>query len=161
MERVKNTCHAFMGLKYAWLYWVKLRSSPLILHDADFWNKKSETRKMKCNFQRHSHVTPRFGLAETSFSEKALRTSKNEPKYLHQLSHDSYVSVIPITQFERGYLSLRFIFRSIMLTLNRRGFSESGTAGGGSGKPPCNFPIWRPWSWNLVMSYYVKGFTKK
>ena len=69
--------------------------------------------------------------AETSFSEKALKTSKNEPKYLHQPSRDSYVSVIPITQFERGYLSLRFLFRSIMLTLNRPGFSESGTAGEG------------------------------
>ena len=93
---------------------------------------------MKCNFQRHSHVTPRFGSAETSFSEKAFRTSKNEPKYLHQPSRDSYVSVIPITQSERGYLSLRFLFRSIMLTLNRPGFSESGTAGGGGGRnaPP-------------------------
>ena len=87
---------------------------------------------------------PRFGSAETSFSEKALRTSKNEPNYSHQPSRDSYVSVIPITQFERGYLSLRFLFRSIMLTLNRPGFSKSGTArrGGGGIRPPsCNFPI--------------------
>ena len=91
---------------------------------------------MKCNFQRHSHVTPIFGSAETSFSEKALRTSKNQPKYLHQPSRDSYVSVILITQFERGYLSLGFLFRSIMLTLNMKGFSESDTAGGGEESTP-------------------------
>ena len=78
----------------------------------------SEKRKMKYNFQRHPHVTSRFGLAETSFSEKALTTSKNKPKYLHQPSRDSYVSVIPITHFEREYLSLRFLFRSIMLREN-------------------------------------------
>ena len=32
----KNTRHAFTGLKDPWLYWVKLRSSPLTLHDAEF-----------------------------------------------------------------------------------------------------------------------------
>ena len=32
----ENACHAFMGLKYPGLYWVKLRSSPLTLHDAEF-----------------------------------------------------------------------------------------------------------------------------
>ena len=31
------------------------------------------------------------------------------------------------------------------LTLNRPGFSESGTAGKGGGfRPPCNFPFLRP-----------------
>ena len=76
---------------------------------------------MKCNFQRHSHVTPRFGSAET---------------YVSETYNPTYVSVIPITQFERGYFSLRFLFRSIMLTLNRPGFSESGTAGGEADSAP-------------------------
>ena len=38
----------------------------------------TETRKMKCNFQRHSHVTPRFGSAETSCSERALRETQQK-----------------------------------------------------------------------------------
>ena len=36
----------------------------------------TETRKMKCNFQKHSHVMPRFGSVETAFSENALKANQ-------------------------------------------------------------------------------------
>ena len=55
----------------------------------------SETRKLKCNFQRHSHVMPRFSSAATSFSGNAFRASKKTQNiYNVQPSRNSYVSVI-------------------------------------------------------------------
>ena len=49
MGRVKNLRNGFTGLKYPLLYWVKLRSSPLILNDDGL---NTEPRKMKHKFQR-------------------------------------------------------------------------------------------------------------
>ena len=50
-----------------------------------------------------------------------------------------------------------------VLTLNRPGFSESGTAGGGGGiMPPCVTSLSEDqWPWNLVLLYYAKNSTRK
>ena len=76
MGRVKNPRHAFRGLKYPGF--IGLSFTHLL---SPYMMMNTETRKMKYNFQRHSHVMPRFGSAKTSLSEKALRASQQkQPK---------------------------------------------------------------------------------